>query len=70
MTLWRTVNVGRWSAMVGPSVRGRCYLICHNAGIVFSACSLAELVAQVTASAYRHTASLIAKTRFFNSMEI
>jgi hypothetical protein len=52
--LWRTVNVGRWSAMLGPSVSGRLLLICHDTTIAFAASSLGELVASVVARLCHH----------------
>jgi hypothetical protein len=38
------LSIGRWSAMLGPSERGRLLLMCHDTTIVFAGRSLGELV--------------------------
>jgi hypothetical protein len=53
MTLWRTLSLGRWSAMLGPSVSGRLLLICHDTTIIFTGRSLCELLASVAARLWR-----------------
>lgn len=59
MKRWHEFSIGRWSAMVGPSVSGKLLLICHETTIVFAAGSLGELVAGVVARVCRHAAKFI-----------
>ena len=54
MKRWHEFSIGRWCAMIGPSVSGRLFLICHDTTIVFAGCSLGELVAHGAARAFRH----------------
>lgn len=54
MKRWYELSIGRWSAMLGPSVSGRLFLICHDTTIVFAGRSLGDLVAHLGARAFRH----------------
>jgi hypothetical protein len=52
--VWHTVNVGqRWCLMTAQSVTGRCWLICAENTVIFSARSLGELLASVVAGLCR-----------------
>jgi hypothetical protein len=51
---WHSLSLGRWSAMAGPSVTGRCYLLCAHGTVIFSAQSACELIASVLARLCRH----------------
>jgi hypothetical protein len=53
MALWRTMNIGRWCAMLGPSVSGKLLLICHDTTIIFAGRSVCELLAAVMSRACR-----------------
>jgi hypothetical protein len=45
--MWRQIAIGRWCLMTARSVTGRCWLICAENTIVFSAQSFGELLAAV-----------------------
>lgn len=47
MKAWRTLRLGRWSAMVGPSIRGRCWLLVCETSIIFVGGSAVALIADV-----------------------
>jgi hypothetical protein len=49
MKRWHEFSIGRWCAMIGPSVAGLCYLICVENTVVLSAQSPGELIASVVA---------------------
>ena len=56
MKRWHTLALGRFEAMVGPSIRGRCYLICAENTVIVSAPSACELIAHVIGRCWRRIA--------------
>jgi hypothetical protein len=53
---WRSLSMGRWCAMLGPSVTGRCWLICAENTVIFSGQSACELIAHVIGRCWRRIA--------------
>jgi hypothetical protein len=54
MKRWYELSIGGWSALLGPSVSGRLFLICRDTTIIFAGDSLGELLASVLARLCRH----------------
>jgi hypothetical protein len=53
MKRWYELSIGGWSAMLGPQVTGRCWLICAENTVIFSGQSACELIAHVIGRCWR-----------------
>jgi hypothetical protein len=67
MKVWRSLDVGRWCVMTAMGgVSGRCWVICAENTVVFSAQSLSELVASVLCRVCRRASNLINLSEIHN----